>query len=104
MLPLLLLVCWAGSVHAVDVAGVVTPGDVADTSAYYAGYVITQTNATRVCLEYVSPDCVTSKGSDQCVTDAVNAMLAAEARPAGAGQPPLAAIVAPVVVGGETAQ
>jgi hypothetical protein len=76
---------------------------VADTQADYAGYSIQQLNTTRVCLSYVSADCVEAKGGDPCVTEAVNALLAEEdaARQRGGHTTNVAAIVAPVVVGGE---
>jgi hypothetical protein len=55
-------------------------------------------------MSYVSADCVAVKGGDPCVTEAVNALLAEEAAArAGRKGTNVAAIVAPVVVGGEAA-
>ncbi|KAF6263889.1 hypothetical protein COO60DRAFT_308019 [Scenedesmus sp. NREL 46B-D3] len=91
------------SVSAIDTSSVVSPGDVADTQQYYAGYSVQQINTTRICLSFVPSECVEAKGADPCVIDAVNALLAAEAdaaaAQAGTGGTNVAAIVAPVVVG-----
>ncbi|WIA13933.1 hypothetical protein OEZ85_002503 [Tetradesmus obliquus] len=93
---------YPGSVRASDVSSIVSPGDVADTQAYYAGYSVQQLNTTRVCLSYVSEACVAEKGGDLCVNEAVNALLAekAAARQGGGRSVNVAAIAAPVVVAG----
>jgi hypothetical protein len=92
-------------VRAYDISSIVSPGDVADTQAYYAGYSVQQINTTRVCQRYVPTACVDAKGADLCVTEAVNALLAEEAaakqpRQSGAN---VAAIAAPVAIAGELA-
>lgn len=93
----------AGSLRASDVSSIVSPGDVADTQAYYAGYSVQQLNTTRVCLSYVSEACVAERGGDLCLNEAVNALLAEEAaaRQGGGRGVNVAAIAAPVVVAGE---
>uniref|UniRef100_A0A383VVN5 Protein kinase domain-containing protein n=1 Tax=Tetradesmus obliquus TaxID=3088 RepID=A0A383VVN5_TETOB len=93
---------YPGSLRASDVSSIVSPGDVADTQAYYAGYSVQQLNTTRVCLSYVSEACVAEKGGDLCVNEVVNALLAEEAaaRQGGRRGVNVAAIAAPVVVAG----
>jgi hypothetical protein len=89
-------------VRAYDISSIVSPGDVADTQAYYAGYSVQQINTTRVCLRYVPSACVEAKGADACVTEAVNALLAEEAaarQPRRSGTN-VAAIAAPVAIAG----
>ncbi|WIA34082.1 hypothetical protein OEZ86_012459 [Tetradesmus obliquus] len=93
---------YPGSLRASDVSSIVSPGDVADTQAYYAGYSVQQLNTTRVCLSYVSEACVAERGGDLCLNEAVNALLAEEAaaRQGGGRGVNVAAIAAPVVVAG----
>lgn len=80
-----------------DVSTFVNPGDVTETRSFDAGYTLVQINTTRVCLAYVSDACVAQSGVDACVIAVVDQILAQQD---GAGRPPIAAIVAPVVIAG----
>lgn len=82
------------SVHAVDVAVFVSPGDVED-AAYYAGYSVVQRNVTRICESYVPASC-----NEQCLQQTVDSILAAQAGSAAAGRSSgsVLAIVVPAVV------
>jgi hypothetical protein len=91
---------YPGSVHSSDLALFLGPGDVDDMQAF-RGYNMHQLNVTRVCMSYVSRDCLDPP--DTCLTRAVRQMLNGNPRDGRSDLPYaalLAAIVVPVVTAG----
>jgi hypothetical protein len=91
---------YPGSVHSSDLALFLGPGDVDDMQAF-RGYNMHQLNVTRVCMSYVSRDCLDPP--DTCLSRAVRQMLNGDSREGRRDLPYaglIAAIVVPVVTAG----
>lgn len=52
-----------------------------DDYSYQGGYIIAKDNAYKVCDAYVSQDCVSQQGQDQCVISTMNAMRQSGGQP-----------------------
>ncbi|KIY94999.1 hypothetical protein MNEG_12963 [Monoraphidium neglectum] len=70
--------CFPGpSLHYDDVAvAVATPANEL-TSAQLAGYTLVLRNVTRLCLSYVTPECVQQQGDDECLAQGLEDYIAA---------------------------
>jgi hypothetical protein len=91
---------YPGSVHSSDLALFLGPGDVDDMQAF-RGYNMHQLNVMRVCMSYVSMDCLDPP--DTCLSRAVRQMLNGNFQDGRRDMPYsglVAAIVVPVVTAG----